>query len=730
MRLGKNVGNVYSRGRDIQKVYSHGKLVWEKEVKPIDYSVIPFTIKAVNESVSVNIPTSFKYSINDGVWTTQDAGVVNINKGDRLSIISTGVQKCNITGLSDIYGNIMSLLYGDDYIGQESWVDYSTVDFFKLSDIRHAENLILPATILKPECYAYMFDTCTSLLTAPQLPATTLAEGCYKVMFWGCSSLTAAPQLPATTLAPYCYQEMFRRCSSLTTAPQLPATTLAEGCYKLMFWGCSSLTTTPELPATTLAPYCYHDMFWRCSSLTTAPALPATTLSNYCYRGMFGNTAISTAPELPAEDLVEGCYYDMFYDCSNLNYIKCHARNNISSEIFNDWTAGVSPTGNFVCYKNVGIEYFAPDGWVVEYMDDTDDTNYSVIPFTLEVVKGNFTIGVGKRKNLSTNTTKKIDIKYSINGGEWVSYNAKSIEIELNEKDVVSIISSDVDYISNPIGKGLCDIYGNIMSLIYADDFIGKTVWRGREPGYDPSGMLDGLPIRHAKNLILPATTLTNRAYEYMFYNCTSLITTPELPATTLAEECYRGMFYNCTSLITTPELPATTLAPYCYGNMFEGCTSLTTTPELPATTLAAYCYYWMFEGCTSLITTPELPATTLAPYCYGNMFSNCTSLTTAPELPATTLVEYCYIGMFKHCPLTKAPELPATTLAPYCYNAMFRYCSNLNYIKCYAKNNLNYINSNWTEDVSPTGILVCEEEAASTLKSYIPVGWTVEYIT
>ena len=34
-----------------------------------------------------------------------------------------------------------------------------------------------------------------------------------------------------------------------------------------------------------------------------------------------------------------------------------------------------------------------------------------------------------------------------------------------------------------------------------------------------------------------------------MFRNCTSLTTAPELPATTLAESCYSYMFYGCTKL-------------------------------------------------------------------------------------------------------------------------------------------------------------------------------------
>lgn len=117
---------------------------------------------------------------------------------------------------------------------------------------------------------------------------------------------------------------------------------------------------------------------------------------------------------------------------------------------------------------------------------------------------------------------------------------------------------------------------------------------------------------------------------------------------------CYYKLFYNCTALVSAPELPATTLAAHCYDAIFSGCTSLTEAPALPATTLAEYCYYQMFFGCTALTTAPALPATTLAKWCYCQMFQGCTALTAIPALPATTLAEYCYFAMFQHCSVVK----------------------------------------------------------------------------
>ena len=174
--------------------------------------------------------------------------------------------KCSI-GHINVYGNIMSLAYGDDFVGKTKMSNFRFESVFYGSNIIDAGNLILPATTLTHWGYSDMFKNCTSLTTAPVLPATTLHYNCYESMFEGCTSLTQAPQLPATTLSEHCYFWMFRDCTSLVNAPELPATKLHRYCYYKMFEGCTSLTTAPVLPATTLAEGCYEEMFSGCTSL-------------------------------------------------------------------------------------------------------------------------------------------------------------------------------------------------------------------------------------------------------------------------------------------------------------------------------------------------------------------------------------------------------------------------------------------------------------------------------
>ena len=298
---------------------------------------------------------SLSYSLDDGqTWTALASGSASptVTAGNKImwkgtcTPSNTGSGKFSATANFNVQGNIMSLLFGDDFTNKTNLTgkNYAFYDlFYKNTNIKSAKNLILPATTLANWCYAYMFDGCTSLVTAPELPAETLANYCYSCMFLSCTSLTTAPNLPATTLAEYCYDSMFQGCTSLVNAPTLPATTLAEYCYLAMFNGCKKLKTAPELPVTTLADGCYSDMFRGCTSLTTAPVLPATTLTL-------------------------SCYSHMFYGCTNLNYIKCLATDKSATECTYSWVYKVASSGRFV--KNSAASWTTgddgiPTGWTV-----------------------------------------------------------------------------------------------------------------------------------------------------------------------------------------------------------------------------------------------------------------------------------------------------------------------------------------------------------------------------
>jgi len=310
------------------------------------------------------------YSLDNGTTWMQIASGVStpsINTGERIlwkgemtprSSRPWGIGSFTSTKEFDIEGNVMSLIYGDNFAGQNSLDGYDNA-FFELfvgsyddetgeysgTKVVNAKNLSLYAATLSTACYYGMFEYCTSLITTPKLTATTLTDYCYSFMFEGCTSLTTAPQLPATTLADYCYAHMFGGCTSLTSAPELPATTLANSCYMAMFSGGISLTNPPELPVTTLSDGCYWGMFSGCTSLTTAPVLSATTL-------------------------VKQCYQYMFSDCTNLKSITCLATDMSATYCTYSWVAYIYPSGTFTKSSSAdwsGMEKRdgIPQGWTI-----------------------------------------------------------------------------------------------------------------------------------------------------------------------------------------------------------------------------------------------------------------------------------------------------------------------------------------------------------------------------
>jgi len=617
-------------------------------------SEMPLTLEAA-EAGTINIVNpkglTIEWSKDGATWTADSSNPISISvtAGDQVRL--RGDNACyggnasgaptHITATNNVfvYGNIMSLVHKDD---------------FATNNTLTAENVF---------CELFFTENAnTTIKSHPTkellLPATSLPMTAYMYMFANCQGLTRAPELPAMTLGPVCYHRMFGDCTSLAVAPKLPATTLADECYFSMFDGCTALTTAPELPATTLAAGCYSEMFAHCTALTKAPVLLAPTLANNCYEGMFDG-------------------------CSKLSYVKCLATD--LGAKFNDfytsthrWLDGVSPTGTFV--KAVGMDGWLTDtgdgipaGWTVK---DGTDFDPAKTPLTIEATEDATTVTIDNPLRLSIGYDK-----YDSAGNLMLSASSSGTTITidgLNAGYYVQLNSNNSAY-SDGTSVGSTRIsadkahyaYGNVMSLVSSDAFASNTTLTADNAFYHLFYQDTELKNHPSKELVLPATTLTENCYGGMFYGCTSLTKAFELPATTLATKCYRFMYSGCSSLTTACELPATTLTEECYSAMFQG-TALTASPALPATTLAKGCYMNMFRVCNQLTQASALPATVMAESCYEYMFLT-TALTEAPALPATTLAKRCYFAMFGNIKtLTQAPALPATALDEQCYSAMF----------------------------------------------------------
>lgn len=213
------------------------------------------------------------------------------------------------------------------------------------------------------------------------------------------------------------------------------------------------------------------------------------------------------------------------------------------------------------------------------------------------------------------------DIQYSKdNGSTWTPLASdEPISVITGDKVIwkSTIIPSSVNGVGLFSSSGKFNIGGNIMSLLYGDDFIGKTSLSGKNWAFYRL-FYECTNVVEARNLILPATTLSTLCYGSMFRGCKSLTTAPKLPATTLSNACYSQMFMNCKSLTTAPELPATKLVNECYDFMFEGCTKLSEITMLATDISAWECLYGWVQAVSSTGTfykNPEMNSLPLANY-------------------------------------------------------------------------------------------------------------------
>lgn len=386
--------NVIFNNNEVLVIKWNGTTVWEKNNEDYSTKYLTFVAKTSGSIKFSGSTTSNKiqFSTDDGLtWASASrAKTVSVSAGDVIMwkgslTASTSTSTGGIgrfsggTASFDVYGNIASLIYSDNFANQID-LTATTRQFQKLfynCKVVNAENLYFPyKTMGYYSCYA-MFYGCTSLTTAPELTATTLGDYCYQYMFYGCTSLTQAPsKLPSLVLKTNCYQYMFQGCTNLETAPIISANRVSSNstgcCYNMFALDSKLKNVQSALYSTTITERMYFQMFYHCTSLVQAPMILATTLNGTgCCLNMFqGCTSLTTAQELPATTLVQSCYQGMFKGCSNLNYIKMLATDISATDCLTDWVDGVSNSGTFVKAASMtslpsgtsGI----PDGWTVQ----------------------------------------------------------------------------------------------------------------------------------------------------------------------------------------------------------------------------------------------------------------------------------------------------------------------------------------------------------------------------
>ena len=405
-------------------------------------------------------------------------------------------------------------------------------------------------------------------------------------------------------------------------------------CYGYMFYKCTALVGGPHIDLRDRGsydlPYCFQSMFNYDTSLMSLHI--NTVGANFRYNSMFSNNACAqgsicydysggpTSSALPTDRMTRQSIISM--------YLPTYDR-------VVDWHSDYSGYVNQVDDSNSVTIYKKSEDKSIPF----NVTNVTSSTVSMNVQKKSSRYSGGEYEGASSAPT--VTIEYSTNDTPWRTWcttsttsNTLSIppyttyyfrasasrwayHFYWSASNLETVAYNNITF----SGTSSVEIGGNIMSLLYGSNFTGnETSFPNNQYTYtfaylfgkDSHGGDVYKSIKHAKNLIMPATTLTEAAYMFMFYGNTSLISTPNLPATTLDSICYSDMFRSCSSLIYTTALPATTLAQDCYNSMFYGCTSLEIAPELRALTIPYHnsgvpiqpyigAYQAMFYGCTSL---------------------------------------------------------------------------------------------------------------------------------
>lgn len=635
-----------------------------------------------------NKPTTMDYvkmSLDGRNW--QDITNINLGAGDKVYIKGSGSAfgkdngnyswQFQIQGTAFLSGNIMSLLYDDDFedktiVGKNAFAYLFAADSVS-KGIANISNLKLPATEVGDYAYTNMFaGTSTGsyfhpFTKTPKLPATTLGIACYKSMF-AYSKVDEMPDLPATTLAEECYSNMFQGCN-IKEAKMLPATVLAPYCYTLMFAAQKSAIHIPHnmLPATTLATSCYNGMFYHCPiEAIPSDLLPASThidettgqevtdLAEDCYVSMFdGCTALTYIPDrlLPATILAKSCYRQMFRGCTGVTRIP---RNLLPATTLAD-----------SCYESMF-------GGSLNYNTQKYSGGTSITSIPQELLHAS-TLASNCYKAMFAGCASLIHVVYPIISENTQLYNSC---FDSMFRDCTALVSTDKHLIPTSIlASGCC-----------SKMFMGCT---------------------HLTNTITFGSTVYSSCYESMYEGCTALTDFEDLPATTLADSCYKAMFKGTGIVdLTGKYLPANigTTGQYVYQSMFEGCESLTDVPAdfIRATTFRSVgCCQAMFKGCKKLSVAPYLNPTDLiaAGAAFQEMFMACyeektiegetvyTGLTRMAYLPGeshsripfTSAQSSAFEQMFNGCmALEEVPVMDITVALDTALKAMFMSCKSI----------------------------------------------------
>lgn len=222
----------------------------------IDYSKQYMTFEVVEggnitfTASNANLVKTIQYSLDNGTtWTritssttTQELGG-NLSVGDKVLVKGTNYaygdwrdyrNSFNGTAKVNVYGNVLSLIYGDDFIDRHTISGDRTflALFTGWVNLLSAEHLIMQFDVTKSNSCRWMFSGCTLLTHSPELLITSIASNyAFGEMFNGCTNLRHIKCTTTTfgTYDNYCLSNWVKNVSPIGTFVKHPDATWSTG---------------------------------------------------------------------------------------------------------------------------------------------------------------------------------------------------------------------------------------------------------------------------------------------------------------------------------------------------------------------------------------------------------------------------------------------------------------------------------------------------------------------
>lgn len=726
-------------------------------VPPHDYSEDYLTLRVLTGGTIVwtslnDTPKTIQYSINNGEWqtTSLSSETINVSADDVIRLKGSNASYAvsntvysgfgNSTAYFDVEGNIMSLVYGDNFIGNSALAGtFNFASFFDKANVVSAEHLILPAITLTPHCYRALFANCTTMSVAPKLPATTLAESCYRFMFQY-NQITTAPEIRATVLPIDSCHGMFENCRNLNYVKCL-ATDMSAPSATTQWLNYVASRGTFVRDANAVWPSGSNGIPSSWTIIDEGIKSPAVSFNGYIitlYCSMQGVTiyyrlnetgsyAIYSQPIEISSDTVVEAYSTLSGETSPTIKETCTYDGGVEEPvIYCDGeyiTISCETGGASIKYKLTGMSDYLPYEEAVEISADTTCYAYSELDARQSDVVSAECIYDASLKApeiacdgvevIITCKSRGAEIYYKLNGeGSFSGYTAP---FEISADTLVQAYSELSGETSSIVSENC--IYNPTHD--YSKDYLTFKVLSGGTIGWKSVGSGQSKAIQYSLNNGTWNTLVADSSVATVAVSTGDVVRFKGTNTSYAKDKSNYSGFEGGSAMFNVEG----NIMSLVYGDEFDGQIALTGTYN--------FCSLFKLAKCVSAENL-VLPSSSLTDYCYRAMFSKCTDLVTAPKLPAATLSKGCYWYMFEECAITTAPDLEAETLVAECYGYMFINCRSLNYIKAMALSGFTTSNckTNWVQNVASVGTFVKDSSVTtstwSTGNNGIPTNWTV----